>query len=69
MTTANGDYTISDLLEHGYSVTFEGEPLGYQNLVYREADSDISVTQLKSALSQSPGSTRNCSPSASSKAG
>lgn len=37
-TNAAGEYTITDLLVHGYRVIFYGERLGYQYLVYREAE-------------------------------
>lgn len=37
MTDANGEYTITELLVHGYRVVLYGEPLGYQYQVYNEA--------------------------------
>jgi 5-hydroxyisourate hydrolase-like protein (transthyretin family) len=37
-TNAAGEYTITDLLVHGYRVIFYGERLGYMYEVYREAE-------------------------------
>jgi 5-hydroxyisourate hydrolase-like protein (transthyretin family) len=37
-TNATGEYTITDLLVHGYRVTFAGERLGYMYEVYKEAE-------------------------------
>jgi Carboxypeptidase regulatory-like domain len=37
-TDANGEYTITDLLIHGYRIILYGEPLGYKYQVYNEAE-------------------------------